>query len=385
MLNFLFRKILSSLVTLFLLATMVYFLVQVIMPGDYVSMFLGMSIEDKEFLRQQLGLDLPVWRQYLLWLGSLLGGGLGRSFSGVPVTSAVLASLPNTLLVFLTGGALAFFLGNWLGKSTAWQKRRMISEGTALTVTGLYAFFPPALAFLLGHFLVDQLGWFPSEHTFWYLFERDYPDVNIGGLKNQMVISLVFVSLVVVVCGNLLYRWRRVRLPMAAFLPLVAAGWLGSWVALGIAGSALRILHFAALPILAFTLLTMGEMSIISSTSLAETIHEEYVTTARAKGLSEAAVRDRHAARNALLPVISKVVVSLPYLIAGLAIIEYSLNWPGLGSAVFYSTQGQDVPMALGYLLFIGIFAMGARLLLELIYLFLDPRMRTGLQEVKGT
>jgi peptide/nickel transport system permease protein len=144
---------------------------------------------------------------------------------------------------------------------------------------------------------------------------------------------------------------------------------------------ALRLLHYAALPIFAFSLLTLGEIAIITRTSLAETMHDEYVTTARAKGLSEAAVRDRHAARNALLPVISKVIVSLPYLIAGLAIIEYSLGWQGLGSAVFNYTLAKDVPMVLGHLLFIGIFAMGARVLLEILYLYLDPRLRSSVQD----
>lgn len=380
MIAFFIRKILSSLLTLVLLSMIVFFIVQVLMPGDYVSMFMGMPLEEKERLRHELGLDLPVWQQYLQWLGGLFRGGLGRSFTGVPVMSALLASLPNTLLVFFTGGACAYLLGHWLGKATGWRSKRWVSEGTALSVIGLYAFFPPALAFLLRYFLGEQLEWFPANPgIFWYLYEKDFPDVSPTKVMNQMVFTLAGITLAVVVFKEALYRWR-VRLPVPLAFLLISAGWVGSWFALGVGLPALRLLHFAALPIFAFTLLSLGEIAIITRTSLAETLHEEYITTARAKGLSEAAVRDRHAVRNALLPVISKVIVSLPYLIGGLAIIEYSLNWGGLGSAVFYSTLGQDVPLALGYLLFIGIFALGARLLLELIYLSLDPRIRSRMQ-----
>jgi peptide/nickel transport system permease protein len=382
MFRFLIRKILSSLVTLFLLTMIVFFLVQVLMPGDYVSMFIGMPLEDKERLRQELGLDLPVGIQYLRWLGGLLQGGLGRSFTGVPVMSAVQANLPSTLLVFFTGGAIAFLFGNWLGKSSGWSKSGLVSNGTAIGVIALYAFFPPALAFLLRHFLGDQLEWFPVKATlFWHQYRQDFPGISPTLMMNRMVITLVAAILGVVLLKELLYRWRRIRLLVPLSILLVSGSWIGSWVALGIDPPALRLLHYAALPIFAFSLLTLGEIAIITRTSLAETMHDEYVTTARAKGLTEAAVRDRHAARNALLPVISKVIVSLPYLIAGLAIIEYSLNWQGLGSAVFYYTLAQDVPMVLGHLLFIGIFAMGARLLLEILYLYLDPRLRSGVQD----
>lgn len=378
MTRYFIRKILSSLLTLFLLTLIVFFLVQVLMPGDYVSMFLGMPLEDKMRLRQQLGLDQPVWFQYLHWLGGLLKGDLGNSFSGVPVMSAILTSLPPTLLVFFTGGACAFLFGYWLGKFSGWSKSGLISDGTAISVIALYAFFPPALAFLLQQFLGVRLGWFPvNPNIFWYQFQKDFPEVNSTFIMSRMVVTLAGVALAVLIFKEALYRWRRSRLPGPLIILLVAAGWIGCWFALGIGFPALRLLHFAALPIFAFTLLSLGEIAIITRTSLAETLHDPYVITARAKGLREAEIRDRHAARNALLPVISKAIVSLPYLIGGLAIIEYSLNWQGLGSAVFYSTLGQDVPLAMGYLLFIGLFALVVRLLLELLYLYLDPRIRS--------
>ncbi|MEX2161810.1 MAG: ABC transporter permease [Anaerolineales bacterium] len=380
MFAFLIRKFTSSLLTLFILTTIVFFVVQVLMPGDFVSQFLGMPVEEKELLRQELGLDLPIWEQYLRWLSGLFTG-RSHSFFGGSVTDAIASALPPTLLVFVMGGGAAILLGYWLGKQIGWRSPRWISEGTALFVIGLYAFFPPALAFLLQYFLGRQLEWLPatSEPHFARLL-RDFPALDIPQIMTGLVLTLALAVLAVLGLHRLLHLWRRIRLPVWFTLPLVLLSWVAGLLALGIAEPGLRVLYIASIPILAFMLLTVGELTIITRTSLAETLHEEYITTARAKGISDAAVRDRHAMRNALLPVISRAIVSLPYLIAGLAIVEYSLQWSGLGSAVFNSTLRQDVPLALGYLLFIGVLAMGARLLLEILYFYLDPRLRSGQQ-----
>ncbi|MEX1247135.1 MAG: ABC transporter permease [Anaerolineales bacterium] len=381
MIAFLIRKIFSSLLTLFVLTTIVFFVVQVLMPGDFVSQFLGMPVQEKERLRQELGLDLPIWDQYLRWMGGLLTGQSHSFFGTFSVMDTVASALPPTLLVFVVGGGIAILLGYWLGKNTGWRSPRWLSEGTALFVIGLYAFFPPALAFLLQYFLGRQLEWLPANsEAHWARFQRDFPTLNQVDIMSEMVIVLAAVVLAVWGLTAVLYRWRRMRLPASITLSLVLISWLASLYARGIGAPALRVLYIASIPILAFMLLTVGELTIITRTSLAETVHEEYITTARAKGIPEAAVRDRHAARNALLPVISRAIVSLPYLIAGLAVVEYSLQWRGLGSAVFGSTLRQDVPLALGYLLFIGVLAMGARLLLEVLYFYLDPRLRSGQQ-----
>jgi peptide/nickel transport system permease protein len=107
-----------------------------------------------------------------------------------------------------------------------------------------------------------------------------------------------------------------------------------------------------------------------------ETLTEQYIETARAKGLRPVVIRDRHAARNALLPVLSKLVTSLPYLLAGLVIIEQSVNWNGIGSLLFDAVVQQDLPIVMGVLVVIGLVVLVCRFILELAYDALDPRMR---------
>jgi peptide/nickel transport system permease protein len=115
---------------------------------------------------------------------------------------------------------------------------------------------------------------------------------------------------------------------------------------------------------------------LIMRTSMTDTLKEDYITTARAKGLPNRLVRDRHAARNALLPVFSRLIVSLPYMLTGLVIIEVAVRWPGLSGSLFGALYQQDMPMVMTGLLVVGLLAAVARLSLDVLYAFLDPRIR---------
>jgi peptide/nickel transport system permease protein len=173
--------------------------------------------------------------------------------------------------------------------------------------------------------------------------------------------------------------WKR-HLPGVVFFPLLVAGWAGSWYAFDLASSAIEVLRKAALPILTYTLLSFGEFMLITRTAMVDTLHEDYVLTARAKGLTDRAVRDRHVARNAMLPVISRLVVSLPYLMTGAAMIEQTLNWAGVGWMLFFAVGMQDIPLAIGAGLVIGLLSLVARLSLDVLQAFFDPRIRSGVQ-----
>ncbi|MFQ5594839.1 MAG: ABC transporter permease subunit, partial [Anaerolineae bacterium] len=107
-----------------------------------------------------------------------------------------------------------------------------------------------------------------------------------------------------------------------------------------------------------------------------DTLGEEYIRTARAKGLPERVVRDKHAARNAVIPVFSRLVVSLPYLLTGIVIIERAVNWPGMGETMLLALYNKDTPVVMGALLIIGAISAAARLVLDVVQLYIDPRMR---------
>jgi len=115
---------------------------------------------------------------------------------------------------------------------------------------------------------------------------------------------------------------------------------------------------------------------LLTRNSMLETLREDYILTARAKGLSGRVVRDRHAARNALLPVVTSLVLNLAAVIGGGIITETIFSWPGMGLTLLQAAQQKDIPLAMGALTFVGVLALIAHLVVDVLYAFLDPRIR---------
>jgi peptide/nickel transport system permease protein len=157
---------------------------------------------------------------------------------------------------------------------------------------------------------------------------------------------------------------------------MIAIGATGSWYTFEFEQQAFDILSRAAIPTITYTALSFGETMLIMRTSMADTLEEEYITVARAKGLPERIVRNKHAVRNAILPVVSRLVITLPYLMTGVVIIEDVFGWPGVGSALFDSLHQQDMPIAMAIMLFVGLFSLISRLLLDVLLAYFDPRIR---------
>ncbi len=393
--RYILKRAVWGLITLFIFQTAMFFLAQILMPGDYASQFrLFMTGDEVAQLRQAFGLDLPLVQQYMTWLRNILSGNLGPSFSGRPVSEVLRSVLPNTLLIFVTGTIIAFLIGQWLGKIIAWRGSSVSSGSMTFSAIVLYASFPPWLAFLMAYYVGRRLQvWrslfnFENSRLLWAKFSLSPQTVAA-----YMFATLVAVLLVLFAANRLFKRSLKRRLPALLNVCLLLAGWMGSWYVLGIGPQALDILYFISVPILTYVLLSFGETMLIMRTSMMDTLHEEYVLAARAKGLPERVVRDKHAARNALLPVLSRLVTSLPYLLAGLVIIEYSLgfgigggltavfNWQGplgqgLGAVLFRAMLNQEMPVVMGALLLIGALSVAARLALDVIQVYLDPRIR---------
>ena len=379
MIRYLLKRLFSGVVLLFIYISILFFAIQIFLPGDYVSQFtLGLSPSDAQDLRETLGLDLPIWQRYLNWLIGILHGDLGNSFSpfeaGDPVMDVIKSTLPITLLIFGSGTALAFIIGQWLGKVAAWRGPGAVSSSITVVSIALYTSFPPWLAFLVIHFLAFRLG-IPLHLGGRPMLEA--PGVTEAIVVTQMLFSLVGVVILLLALNAFLHRTRR-GLPAVIWALLLAVGWFASWKLLGIEDDAIEILRMAVVPILLYTALAFGEVMLIMRTSMVDTLHEDYVQTARAKGLPERKVRDRHAARNALLPVVSRLVISLPFLFSGMVMIEDVLNVDGLGSALFYGVGMQNITLAMGIMLVIGAISLGARLVLDIVQVALDPRIRTG-------
>ncbi|MDP6513670.1 MAG: ABC transporter permease, partial [SAR202 cluster bacterium] len=130
------------------------------------------------------------------------------------------------------------------------------------------------------------------------------------------------------------------------------------------------------LPVATLTLNSFAGTMLLTRNSMLETMREDYVLAARAKGLSDKSVRDRHVARNALLPVVTSFVFSLAFAVDGGVIIETVFSWPGMGRTLVSASLSEDLPLAVGAFVFVGIFVLIAHLAADILYVYLDPRIR---------
>jgi peptide/nickel transport system permease protein len=390
MTRYILRRALGSLVTLFFFLTAVFFLVQIIVPADFTVQFaMGMNAAQRDALREELGLNLPLWQQYLNWIGDFITGKLGTSFYGNDVIEILKETLPLSMLIFLPGAALAYLLGLRLGKFTGWRAPKILSGATSLSGLALFTSFPPWLAWLIAYIIGRRLG--VQRAVFGNpvgdFDRRLWSEID---LEPTAVASRMLLTIAILVSGLALLNWQLVKrrgrgIPVLLGIILVGGVSFLIWRAWGFGPQSVDLASIASIPMLTFILLTFGETMLIMRTSLRDQHNQEYVSVARAKGLPESIVRDKHASRNAILPVISRLIITLPFLLTGIVIIEDVLDWPGVGSSLFSSLYNQDMPVVMMLFLLVGLVTLVARLILEVILATLDPRLRiTETQDAKS-
>lgn len=376
MLKFIFKRALSGLVALLLFTFVLFVLIEVVLPGDYATPFrLSMTGDEIAAFRESLGLDRPLPVRYWFWLQNLLTSGLGQTTfrgGGLDLKSVI----PPTVLVFVLGLGIAYLLGSWLGRITGWR-RGWKSDGITFLGIATYTLFPPFLGFLMLRFMGNPIRNLRSllvDETPGKLWTK--APVTEQEVMWTMTATIVVVAVIYAVIGSWVARRRNLRmlsLPAFAVIAAVSFAW---WVYRAIDPYAVDILFDASIAILAFLLLSYGEFMLVMQTSMASVIHDDYILVARAKGISDRQVRDRHAAHNALLPLLSRFAVSLPYLLTGLVIIERAVGWPGRGSFLFRAIDAQDMPVVLDTLVVIGVITLVVRLVMEVLTAALDPRIR---------
>lgn len=379
MIRFLLKRVITSLILLLVFVSALFFIVQIILPGDYVSHHvLGLSLSETDEIRRELGLDLPIWQRYFIWLSGLLRGDLGTSFStlggeGPPVIDVIKSTMPVTVLVFGLGTVIAFYLGLWLGKISAWRGPGITSSSITFVSIALYTTFPPLMAYLMVQFVAWRLGIPISVQTH---MSFATPGMSESGVITKMLYGFVIALAISLVVNKFVRQFSRKPLPGILFLILFLGCWWASWYLFGIQSLVPEIIRMVALPTITYVLLSFGEIMLIMRTSMVDTLHEDYIYTARAKGLIDRDIRDRHAARNALLPVTSRMVISLPFLLSGMVMIERVMNIQGIGTTLFYAVGMQDIPLAMGAMIVIGFVVLASRIILEILQAALDPRVR---------
>lgn len=319
MLRFVLRRLLQLVPVLLAIATLNFLLLQ-IAPGDAADIIAGQSGHaTPEFvaaLRAEFGLDQPMWKQYLIYIGKLVTLDLGYSFQyQLPVWSLILERLPATLLLMVPALFLAIGLGVVLGVVAA-RRRGGLVDGV-VSVGALVVYATPV--FWLGLMLIVlfsiQLGWLPS-----------------GGMSDV----------------------RASKTGMAY---------------------ALDVSRHLALPVVTMALFYVAIYTRLMRASMLEVYSLDFITTARAKGVPEGAIAWRHAARNALLPVVTLAGLQFGHLLGGSVLVETVFGWPGLGRLVFDSLLQRDLNLLLGILFVSSVVVVLANLAADLTYGLLDPRI----------
>ncbi len=318
--RFIGQRLLHSLFVLWAVVTILFLMFR-LMPGNPMAAYISEALGEDEqaAIMRQFGLDRPLWVQYFIYLGNLLQGQLGLSFhQRQPVWDIVMSVFPNTIVLTLTGLVVAYIFGVIAGAFLAW-KRGSVIEGIAIPlVLGTRA----APEFWVGMVLLAvfafTLGWFPS-----------------GGANSP-----------------------------GAFFPSELQRFLSY-----------DFVSHLALPALTLALYLQGLPLLLMRSTMLEVMHEDFVTMARMKGLSEWRIVIRHAARNALLPVVTAFAISFGQIVGGNVVVETVFSWPGLGRMLVSAVSNSDYPLAQGAFLLITIVLIAANLVAELLYSVLDPRV----------
>ena len=316
MTTYILRRILISL-PIILSITVIVFLLANMMPGDAVMAMISSDTpleEELIKLRQgQLGLDLPLYEQYGRWLGNLMRGNLGYSFqTGEPVFAMIMRRIPATLELMGVSLIISILLGVTLGVISALRQYSVLDY--SLTLFGFTGISIPDffLGLILIYVFALRLNWFPTSG-------------------------------------------------------MVTAGTEFSWA---------DNLHHVFLPALALALVRTSIFMRYTRASVLEVINDDYVRTARAKGMTEFVVTTRHILRNALIPVITVIGINLTVLFAGSVIIETIFQWPGIGMMFINAIALRDSPVIMGYVLFSAFVVLIANLLTDVTYSWADPRIR---------
>lgn len=382
------RRLLQSALLLVLVVTAVFLIFQV-MPGDITAVLIQPDIppEARQALIARLGLDRPAPERYAAYLGNLLRLDLGHAFptptfqGGRPVSEIIAERLPRTVLLFLAVVIASYALGFTLGKLIAWQRGRWVEHAATVAGVTLLNVFTPVAALSFLWLFALELGRFPFGG--WQDFALWRPFIERGLTSNAVFVPMLLSALLLVTWAVLLRRaTREVEHPLARRAARLlgaaaaAAGIVWWWKRTGLGLLALDVLHHMALPVLTLVTLGFAGSMLLMRDSMLETMREDYVLTARAKGLPDRVVRDRHAARTALLPIVTSFALAVAVVVDGAVITETLFSWPGMGHALLSSVLEQNFPVTMGVVLVLAASVLLAHLLVDVLYAYLDPRIR---------
>jgi peptide/nickel transport system permease protein len=309
--GYILRRLLLTLPTLILVAVAVFVLVRLI-PGDPAQLMLGdaADAETVEALQKSMGLDRPIWTQFLYWLERAVTGDLGRSITnGEAVLPLILDRFALTAQIVLVAVGLATLVAVPLGMIAAWKQ----DSATDLGIVGFATLMLSVPSFWLG-----------------------------------LILLLVF---------GVWLKW----LPVVGYVPF--------------AEDPRKALTFIILPITTLVLIEIGVLTRMARAATIDVLRLDYISHARAKGLSEGVVLSRHALPNAFAPTLTLIGIVLGNLLGGIAVIETVFTLPGLGRLLVDAIFQRDYPVVQGVMLFVATIYVLVNLAVDLAYPLFDPRV----------
>ncbi|MGG4047701.1 ABC transporter permease [Paenibacillus favisporus] len=314
--TYLTKRIIYMIVILFA-ASFLIFSLYALTPGDFISSNIKLSPERKAELREIYGLSKPLLERYGIWMNNVFHGDFGFSLAQQqPVLKLFNQYIWNSFLLAVVSTFLTWVIAVIIGVVSAYKQYSWFD--TIVMVAIFAAMSIPS--FFIGLFLIKilavDLKWLPP-----------------GGMLTT---------------GSNATGWAYIK----------------------------EVIHHMTLPVIVMTLLGVGSLTRYFRSNMIDVIKQDYIRTARAKGLKEGKVLFRHALRNALLPAITLVGFELPALFGGSIIIEKIFNWPGIGQLYMQSFSLRDYPLLMGFTMLLAILTVIGTLLSDVLYHIADPRVR---------
>jgi len=318
--GYILGRAVQILLTLWVILTLLFFLFRLGLPDPTLALISeGLSPEDRMLVAERFGLGRPLWQQYFIYLRNVMSGELGTSFHyKAPVAGIVGEKFLNTMVLMLPAILVAYGIGQLLGVLLAWKR------GTRLEFTGvsLGLIFRSAPMFWTGMLFIMvfgiSLGWFPTSGM------RTLPYEATGFLDKIFTLDFL----------------RHLFLPM-----LVIA------------------LYYAGLPML------------IMRNTMLEVMGEDFIEFCKARGLSMRRIMYRHAARNALLPIVTQAAITVGLAVGGQVVVEVVFSWPGLGLEMLQAVRTSDYPLAQASFMLMAVMILILNFATDLVYGKLDPRV----------
>ncbi len=321
------KRTIQLVITLIVIMTIIFALLEALPAKPYQLLMQspGLTPQQKEAMIKEMGYDKSVWQRYLIYMTNMFTFNFGRSFmTGQSVNyllfggyddvthSYVYGRLWNTLILFGLATILAYLIGYFLGAIVAWKRGSWLDSGTIVTSLIFYNMPTFWLGLIFIYVFAFELGWFPLRANAWMQYGY---------------FSIAFVKALI-------------------------------------------------MPLTVLLLVSLAGTTLLMRTSMLDVMGEEYIVTAKAKGLPEKRVLYKHAARNALLPLVTSFVIALAFTVAGGVITEQVFTYPGVGLLYITALMQLDLPIVYATLYIITLLVLIGNFVADLLYGVLDPRVR---------